>query len=167
MNNILIYGYGNPGRRDDGLGIAFADEMGKWAKEFMPGNITIETNYQLNIEDAELISNYDTVFFADASLETMNSFALTPIKPSPDTVEFTMHAVAPGYVIHLCHDLFQKAPKAYLLHMKGYEWNMEESLTEGGKENLNLALLHMKKFLLNNKIEVFAGKSNIFNTTDH
>lgn len=162
---ILIYGYGNPGRRDDGLGIVFADEMGKWAKEFMPGSMETETNYQLNIEDAELISHYQTVVFADASLESVDSFALTPIDPSPETVEFTMHAVAPGYVIHLCHDLFQKQPKAYLMHIKGYEWDMAEGLTNQAKENLNNALEHLKKALLNNDIEV--GENNIFDTTNH
>ncbi|MBN2615867.1 MAG: hydrogenase maturation protease [Bacteroidales bacterium] len=161
MNNkILIYGYGNPGRRDDGLGIAFADEMGKWAKKFFPGSIDTETNYQLNIEDAELISHYDAVVFVDASLENMNSFALTPIEPSPDTLEFTMHAVSPGYVIHLCHDLFQKKPKAYLMHIKGYEWNMQEGLTEQASINLKNALSQLKNALLNNYIVV--GKNHIF-----
>lgn len=165
MNKILIYGYGNPGRRDDGLGIAFAEQMGNWAKKSMSYPITIETNYQLNIEDAELISHYDTVIFADASQETMDSFALTPIEPAQNTVEFTMHAVAPGYVVHLCQNLFQKTPHAFLLHIKGYEWEMAESLSKAARNNLNLALEHMQNMLVNQELPEFAANNSICNNS--
>ena len=30
---ILFYGYGNPGRQDDALGIHFIDQMEIWIKE--------------------------------------------------------------------------------------------------------------------------------------
>ena len=59
--NILFYGYGNPGRQDDALGISFVDEMEKWVKSQKLENIDFDTNYQLNIEDAEKISQYDLV----------------------------------------------------------------------------------------------------------
>ena len=30
---ILIYGYGNPGRQDDGLGIRLSEELENWAHQ--------------------------------------------------------------------------------------------------------------------------------------
>ena len=45
---VLVLGYGNPGREDDGLGPAFAAEIGQLGRQ----NVTIVNNYQLMIEDA-------------------------------------------------------------------------------------------------------------------
>jgi len=63
---ILIYGFGNPGREDDGLGIELARRLEDWSKKSGLPGITFDSNYQLNIEDAEVISEKDLVIFADA-----------------------------------------------------------------------------------------------------
>ena len=63
---ILFYGYGNPGRQDDGLGICFVEEMEKFVRDKDISDISFDSNYQLNIEDADTIKNYDLVFFCDA-----------------------------------------------------------------------------------------------------
>ena len=61
MKKVLIYGYGNPGRQDDALGILLVEKMELWAKENGLGFIDFDSNYQLNIEDAMAISEYDIV----------------------------------------------------------------------------------------------------------
>ena len=66
---ILIYGYGNPGRQDDGLGNAFTNRIQEWVAIEGLHDFHFDSNYQLNIEDAEAISNMDLVIFADASEE--------------------------------------------------------------------------------------------------
>ena len=60
---ILFYGYGNPGRQDDGLGIMFIEQIEQWIKDENLENIETDSNYQLNIEDAEIISHKDFVIF--------------------------------------------------------------------------------------------------------
>lgn len=140
MKKILVYGYGNPGRQDDGLGVHCAKKVKEWAEQHFPEAIDVDMNYQLNIEDAEKISHYDEVIFADASCEAIQQFAFTTLKPSNAKLEFTMHAVAPAYVLYLCHTLFGKQPKSHLLHIRGYEWDMKEGLTEQAKQNLNKGL---------------------------
>ena len=144
MYNLLLYGYGNPGRQDDGLGIALAEEINAWAKERFPGKVEVDTNYQLNIEDAEKISHYQMVVFADASQESIESFTFTPVAPSKATIEFTMHAMSPSYIIYLCQDLFKKQPECFLLHIKGYEWEMKEGLSDDAKINLQSSLRFLK-----------------------
>jgi len=137
--NILIYGYGNPGREDDGLGIAFAEKLESWANENSIKNISFDSNYQLNIEDAEKVSQYDLVIFADASTEDIPDFCISLLDGTKN-VSFTTHAASPGYVVYLCQDLFQKDPKAYLLHLKGYQWEFKEGLTTEAESNLEKAL---------------------------
>lgn len=144
---ILVYGYGNPGRQDDGLGIQLVNELETWAREKGIDQVCFDTNYQLNIEDAEIISNYDMVIFADASVEEMASgVALTSVS-GENELTFTTHAASPGYIVHLCRKLFEKVPKAYLLHLKGYEWEFKEGLSHKAQVNLGEAKVMMKEIL--------------------
>ena len=131
---ILIFGFGNPGRQDDGLGIALVDHLQKLD---LP-HCTFEQNYQLNAEDALLISEYETVIFADASV-AVESVALTEIEPSHE-IGFTTHSMHPASVVALCNELYGKFPKCYLLEMRGFEWEMKEGLSEEAEKVLQMAL---------------------------
>jgi hydrogenase maturation protease len=145
MNNvrILIYGYGNPGRMDDGLGCRFVELFSLWAREQNISNIEFDCNYQLNIEDAHTISEKDLVIFADASQEEIEDFVLTQVDESSD-MSFTSHEASPGYIFHLCQKLFNKTPKTYLLHIKGYEWSFQEGITGNAESNLHSCFEYMK-----------------------
>ncbi|PSR08953.1 MAG: Ni/Fe hydrogenase, partial [Bacteroidetes bacterium] len=59
----LLLGIGNSGRADDGLGWAFAEAFSDQADLF-----EVELRYQLQIEDALLISTYQRVVIVDASV---------------------------------------------------------------------------------------------------
>jgi len=142
----LIYGFGNPGRQDDGLGVAFAERLEQWAESENIRNIEFDTNYQLNIEDAEVLSNHDLVIFADASVEETDSFYISRITGNADAT-FTTHAASPEYIVYLCESLFHRKPAAFLLHIKGYEWEMKEGLTGKAGKNLVRALDRCKDVL--------------------
>jgi hydrogenase maturation protease len=146
---ILVYGYGNPGRQDDGLGVILADELEMWVESKHLDNVQIDTNYQLNLEDAAGIANYDIVIFADASKEDLSHFSLVPLEPSEHS-HFSMHSVSASFILYLCHQIFNHKPKAYLLHIKGYNWDFMSKPTDKARKNLDLALEHMKNFILNN-----------------
>ena len=84
---ILVYGYGNPGRQDDGLGVALVEELEQWvATEKIPG-LDFDSNYQLNAEDALAgfgCGDHGAFFAASretASGETAGRFA--PYVPPP------------------------------------------------------------------------------------
>ena len=137
--NILFYAYGNPGRMDDGLGNEFVDRFEVWTKEQRLQNFLFDSNYQLNIEDADIISDKDIVVFVDASEEDIEDYLLTEVDGS-SKVTFTTHAASPGYVVQLCEKLYNKKPKVYLLHIKGYEWEFKEGLSPKAEENLVKAI---------------------------
>ena len=48
---ILLIGFGNPARADDGLGPALAEEI---ESKNIP-DVTVETDYQLTIEDSTIL----------------------------------------------------------------------------------------------------------------
>ena len=145
---ILVYGYGNPGREDDGLGIELVKRLENWSRQSGLAGIAFDSNYQLNIEDAEIISEKDIVIFADASTEEIDDFIFTEVT-GEDDVSFTTHAASPGYIVKLCTDLFGKCPQVYLLHIKGYQWEFSENISEKAENNLQKAFDFMKDYLVN------------------
>ncbi len=145
---VLIYGYGNPGRQDDGLGIEMTNLVQQWIDEHNLECMTTESNYQLNIEDAEMISEWDIVVFVDATKEEdIHEFRYRNVEASDAKVEFTMHAVSPSYVLHLCQKLFNKSPETYILCVKGYEWDFKEHLTDNASLNLEQAFQYLTRKL--------------------
>ena len=145
-NNILIYGYGNPGREDDGLGPALIDLAEKWIIQGRNRNIHIDSNYQLNIEDAFNIRGYDVVIFADASIRDIEDFKITRVEPS-EKIHYSMHSVSPSFIVHLCKKMYGHTPDTYLLHIKGYTFNLGEGISSKASKNLHLAFNFLKEVL--------------------
>jgi hydrogenase maturation protease len=145
--SILVYGYGNPGRQDDGAGVMLAEKLDEWIVSRKLEGVYTDSNYQLNLEDAATISQYDLVIFADASHVELDDFRMDPLVGS-DRVEFTMHAVSPAFILHLCKEVFSHEPEAYLLHIRGYEWEFMASMTEKGEKNFMKALHFVQDFIL-------------------
>jgi len=145
---ILVYGYGNPGRQDDGLGNELVRRLEEWVIAEGLDNIAFDSNYQLNIEDADAIAQNDLVIFADASEEDIEDFCLSSVD-GKGKLAFTTHAASPSYIVKLCQELFQKTPRVFLLHIKGYEWAFREGLSSQAEVNLEKALIFMKEMLEN------------------
>ncbi len=143
---ILIYGYGNPGRQDDGLGIRLVERLEEWSVLKGLDGVTFENNYQLNIEDAEAISDQELVIFADASEEEIDDFCFSKVD-GKGKLSFTTHAASPGYIVKLCHELFQKEPCVFLLHIKGYEWDFKEGISDRALVNLDRAFEYLTPIL--------------------
>ena len=138
MKKCLAYGYGNPGRQDDGLGILLVERWEQWAKENGINHIDFEYNYQLNIEDAYTIADYEKVIFVDASVEDIEDIKLIKVVPTQRT-EFTMHAMYPGFILHLSQSLYDVSPETYLLSIRGYDFEFAEELSDNARANLEIA----------------------------
>ena len=142
--SILIYAYGNPGRQDDGLGNRLVAELEPWLFERGIDNVELESNYQLNIEDADNIRDKDVVVFIDASIEDIGDYHLGNVEPSEGRSEFTMHAASPAFILALCIKLYNKHPETWLLQIRGYEWEFQEGLSARAAKNLKSAIAFLK-----------------------
>ena len=138
--NIII-GIGNCGREDDGLGWAFLDEI----KSKLPSHFDIEYRYQLQIEDAELISHYDTVYFVDAHKDTLkhgfNCKTCIPI----ETHHFSSHELPPETILYLATHIYSKKPKSYIIGISGESFNLNIGLTKSARQNLKNAISFFEK----------------------
>jgi len=144
-DNIIVLGIGNSGRQDDGLGWMFLDFL-----EEQNSDIDVEYRYQLQIEDADLISNYDTVIFVDATKEeTEEGFYIEPCHPS-GKYSFSTHTLAPETVLYLSHKLYNHNPDACIFAIQGYDWELMIGLSEKGTINLDKAKKYFKDTVLIN-----------------
>ena len=134
--SILLIGYGNPGRLDDGLGPALAVAI---ARLDLPG-VTVDSDYQLTVEDAAAIADHEVVIFADADAAGPEPFSFRPIEPRRGD-GFTTHSIEPAAVLALARDLFNASARGYILGIRGYEFNeFGEALSEKARANLRSAL---------------------------
>jgi hydrogenase maturation protease len=146
---ILVLGYGNPGRQDDGLGPATAagiERLG-WP------NLTAFDNYQLNIEDAIDVAEHDVVWFVDAAKAGPSPYAVSDLSPAA-AIEFTSHIVRPEVILAIARRYYGRAPKAFLLGIRGYQFEFVEELTPGASDNLRVALA-----MLTDRIRILGGRA--------
>ena len=146
---IMLIGFGNPGRLDDGLGPRFAEEM---ATRRIPG-LTVDADYQLTVEAAAYVAEHDMVVFADAALEGPEPFWINAIE-AVSQQSFSSHSVSPEAVLGLARDLFGAEPRGYLLGIRGYEFNeYAERLSDKAQQNLQAALRRFEPVFRSGDIE--------------
>lgn len=137
---VLLIGYGNPGRLDDGLGVAVAEAL---ANDAIPG-LTVESNYQLTVEDAEAVARYDVAVFADAAVAGPEPFAFEIVRPRADAGVST-HSVEPAAVLELARDLFGARTAAHLLAVRGYRFDgFGQHLSNPARANLAAAVRFLR-----------------------
>jgi hydrogenase maturation protease len=142
MAKVLIIGYGNPGRLDDGLGPALAETMEKKQLD----DLTVDANYQLTVEDASEVAEHDVVVFADAAIAGEGPYWVKRIYPGGRTGGFSTHSLDPYSVLGLAKELFQAEPRAYLMGIRGYEFDeFGERLSEAAQANLAGAVDYLEK----------------------
>jgi hydrogenase maturation protease len=136
----LIYGIGNVGRQDDGLGWAFID----WLQvQGLGPNAELRSCYQLLLEDAELISTKERVLFIDATKDaSVTSFTLERAAPRMD-FSFTSHAISVPAIMATCQQCFERLPDVHVLAIRGYEFGLEVGLTPAAQQNLDGATAYL------------------------
>jgi len=137
MNSkTLLFGIGNCGRADDGLGWAFLDEI----KSYLPDNYNFEYRYQLQIEDAELATNYQRVIFIDAHHKHFEKGFIWETCLPKATESFTTHELDPQSVLYLTDSIYNKQPEAYILGITGIKYGLEMGISKTAEENLTNAI---------------------------
>ncbi len=140
---VLVIGYGNPARGDDGLGPAAIEAIEK----LDIGGITVDADYQLTVEDAAQVAEHDVVIFIDAAMTGNVPYSFTRLEPKYQD-SFSSHSIEPAAVLGLAKNLFHAHSEGYLLGIRGYSFPMfTETLTEKARENLIQAIAFLETAL--------------------
>ncbi len=147
---ILVFGIGNPGRQDDGVGPHISDELERRWSADSALHVDFDSNYQLMVEDALTISDYDTVYFIDATHAEVDSFKVSPVVPS-DHVAFSTHSVDPGGIVAFAKELYQATPEVFLVEVAVESWDVAEPMTETAQANAAEVVEHLLTVLNTHK----------------
>ena len=144
VSKVLLFGYGNPGRLDDGLGPAFAEAFEDRGLE----GVTVDADYQLTVEDAATIAEYDIAIFVDASVNGAEPFFFEKLEVK-SSASFSSHSIEPGGILGLAQELFNAKTTAYVLGIRGYEFNeFGQWLSDRAKDNLDKAIKFVETALM-------------------
>lgn len=139
----LLLAIGNDARQDDGLGWAFAQAL----ETNPPPGWRLEYRYQLQVEDAALIAEYEQVIFADATHEALPmGYAFGRLAPAV-SFAFTTHALPPAAVLALCQQVYERSPRAWLLAIAGVQWELGPGLSHTAQQHLQAALEALPRLL--------------------
>ena len=134
-----MIGFGNPGRRDDGLGPAAVERL---RTRRIPG-VSCDADYQLNIEDALAVAQHDLVVFVDAARGLREPYAFRPIKAASSFPPMS-HALGPAAVLAVAAELYGRTPEAWVLAVRGHRWTIGEGLSAKAEANLALAVAFLE-----------------------
>jgi len=121
---LLVIGYGNTLRGDDGVGPRVAEAVGALR---LPGVRTLIC-HQLSPEHAAPISLAQTVIFVDAAVDAAQEVQLRRLEPS-DTSQLMAHAADPRTMLALSRDVFGQVPQAWWLTIPAANLEFGEALT--------------------------------------
>jgi hydrogenase maturation protease len=107
---LLVIGYGNCLRHDDGVGPRVAEAIEELN---LPGVRTLVCQ-QLSPEHAEPVARARRVIFVDAAVDEMGGVKFRKLAPG-ETSQLMAHAADPRTVLALARDVFGHAPEAWWL----------------------------------------------------
>ncbi len=85
------------------------------------------------------MAEHAIVWFVDAANNGEAPYAVRDVSPA-STVDFTSHIVRPEAILAIASQCYGRAPRAFLLAIRGYEFEFVETLTPGAADNLRAAL---------------------------
>ena len=121
---LLIIGYGNPLRGDDGAGPAVAELVRQSRPE-----AEIIISHQMTPEMADAISRADLVVFVDAAAEgAAGEIRRVNVEPAPNAPAFS-HEATPGALLHMAAVLYGHAARGVLYSIAGANFELGEGLS--------------------------------------
>ena len=152
---FIILGYGNPDRGDDGVAyhllidlIHTLSDNSEEISEFievgileLTDEIDLWYNLQLIPEVSQDLAEYENAIFIDAhTAEIPEPILITEIEPKYQNSPFTHH-LTPATCISLTQKLFDAAPHAILITIRGYSFDFSRELSSQTKELAGTALI--------------------------
>ncbi|NLH80666.1 MAG: hydrogenase maturation protease [Phyllobacteriaceae bacterium] len=143
LPRVVVLGWGNTARGDDGLGPLLLDRI---AALGLPHVETIE-DFQLQLEHALDLERADLALFVDASVAAAAPFAFAEVFPRAG-LSHTSHAMAPEAVLDVHVRVLGRAPSpAFVLGIRGERFELGTGLDEAAKVHLDAAFAFVAPLL--------------------
>lgn len=147
-SELLVIGYGNTLRSDDGVGPKIAEAVGALR---LPGVRTLICQ-QLSPEHADPVSRAGTVIFVDAAVDTPREVQLRELQPN-DSSQLMAHAADPRTMLALARDVFGNCPRAWWLTIPAANTEFGEELSSETQAAVPDALRRIEVLATEQKIQ--------------
>ncbi len=140
---VLVIGYGNPLRGDDGVGQRVVDELEKGGLDGI--NCELCRFAQLLPEHAALVARFDPVFFVDASrVDPPGSVVVSEVFGRFEKGGAS-HVRSPEGVLNEAKALYGAECRAYVCRIGGRDFRLTESLSPEVRSSVGRAAAEIKK----------------------
>jgi hydrogenase maturation protease len=137
---LLILGYGNTLRRDDGVGPKVAEAV---AALNLPGVRVLDCAL-LTPELADPISQAAKVVFVDAAVDAPRVVQLREVAPAGNC-QIMAHAANPATMLALARDVFGHAPAGWLLTIPIEDLGIGDELSPLAQKGCSAAIEEIKR----------------------
>ena len=152
---LVVFGWGNESRGDDGLGPLLLRRLAEAAP---PDLVAIE-DYQLQIEHALDLEGADCALFIDAGKGTKTPFTFQEISPHAD-VAHTTHALAPEAVLAVFARIKKaRPPPAFVLCVRGESFALGDGLSDEAKARLDSAWSFLSELMQERSLAAWRRRS--------
>jgi len=129
MCDVLVIGYGNPLRGDDGVGPLIAEELARQLCD-PECKVQVVACHQLSPELAELVAETRAVIFVDASVELKpGDVRVSPVAPDRFSPAVFVHSMKPSALLATASELFGQAPPAKSVGIGASSFDVGMNLT--------------------------------------
>jgi hydrogenase maturation protease len=137
---LLVIGYGNPLRCDDGVGPKVAEAV----EALQLSGVHTLVCQQLSPEHAEPISRARVVVFVDAAMDALKETELLKLEPG-ETSQLMAHAADPRTMLALARDVFGHAPEAWWLTIPAVKLGFGTDFSPATQRGFEVALKKIRE----------------------
>jgi hydrogenase maturation protease len=141
---LLVIGYGNSLRRDDGVGPRVAEAV---EELHLPGVRTLVCQL-LSPEYADPIARARRVIFVDAAVDRLDGVHFRKLEPG-ETSQLMAHAADPRTMLALARDVFGHAPEAWWLTIPAIHLGFGTDYSPEAEAGFHTAVAEIRRLAAN------------------
>jgi len=147
--DLYLVGFGNPQRRDDGIGPYIVRQLKSILKSYNKIGFLIVHHPEPSIV-AEL-QRAGRILFVDATMKALTKgWQMNRIEPELDMLPYTTHHFTPMVILGIMRMLYGQSPPAWVLTVEGCDFGFGRSLTSTAKERARAAISTIVGFVREN-----------------
>lgn len=145
MKKTLVIGYGNPLRRDDGVGWVLAEEL---EKRYSQSHVECRMSIQLVPEMAARFGEFDQVLFIDAAVSGNPGFiSINEVKKGQASEKPLNHEFDFDEMVSFAEMFHPKIPQLTLFTVSGSDFSFGAGLSEQVAASIPGALVALEEFI--------------------
>jgi len=145
--DFWIIGYGNPQRRDDGIGPHIVNRLQPLFKHRK--DVHLLALHQLEPDIIDTLKTADTLVFVDASVEALTEGRdWVELQPELNPMPCLIHESAPAFILGLLQCLYHRHPKAWMVSVEGTDFGFGNGLSSDARKRAEQVIGEIAEFVL-------------------